>query len=382
MIHDAVELFIQLQKEDDGEYFYRGQTKEFPAPLWPSAYRPFTHSNIPFNLPKEMLLRGSEGKFYNKTGHIGNPGYESEAEYNSYVKDFILREYIKKQMRNVLGYPASEAFFQQTGLQSEGLDVTRNLAVAFFFASHELRENLYFPKTGTMPSVIYRWKISQKPWRLPDLNAYDYETCPILIPTKQIFELFELCENKEEFLDSLDEYREKINWNLWEFDLESIKGKRPFETIKIPYKAFASSRVINQDACILLPDAAISVASSVRYLAEFYEEDPDNIIPSIFVSDQSTYCECEKFNFSPNRVNQIQEVNSIIPERMFPNDDILFILLRGWLRTFFMLPPTVPSSVLAVPSFYLDEHLMKLGIYNLHEIMAKVASNLENRYFL
>ena len=80
--------------------------------------------------------------------------------------------------------------------------------------------------------------------------------------------LFDLCDTVEEYEDSIDSYREAINWNTFYFDLDEIRGKRPFHLINFPRSLVPNSRVIRQHAALLNPDGVRSEEFLRRHSVE------------------------------------------------------------------------------------------------------------------
>src|SRR5262249_44224397 len=150
-------------------------------------------------------------QFYHITNLLEREHGVSDAEYQSALKDGQFRNFLMGHMRNALGYPLAEAWFQQTGLSSEGLDVTADLRVAFFFAMYRFTKGGYaWREPDDQPCVVYRWRLDPQSWTLADLNRFNYYSCPSLIPVEEIFKLLQTCRSLDECVRSLEEYRNAI----------------------------------------------------------------------------------------------------------------------------------------------------------------------------
>lgn len=337
-IYPANEIVQKLQSEKSEPYYYRGQTREYPGPLWPSEYRSFFRSEDCLTINKPISIRKSGNQFNLRMGAFNWEPFESEKVYNEFVKRQQAKIFIKNHIRNALGFPLSEAFFQQVGLRSTGLDVTDNLDVALFFALYEWNGNTYVPKNNSDEySVIYRWKIETPPWTLDTLNKFDFFSCPRLIPVKKVFKLFNRCSNMEESEASITRYKHKINWGVGRFDLESIRFKRPFNVIAFHEEAIVKSRINQQHASLLIPDEI-----EPEDFLKNYGVNSNAVVKEIrsgrFVEDLAKHPTCEIFRFSNREISSFQHLKSISPDVLFPKDDILFKTLRGWLGSFIRNP--------------------------------------------
>lgn len=372
MIYTAENFYDMLLSEDSNECLYRGQTQAYPGPLWPSVYRSYKRSSKPIDVDRGKTFRGIGGRFYLKSEVLNTKGFATNDQIKNFSKEFYLREYLKLHIRNSLGYPLTEAFCQQTGLRSEGLDVTRSIPVALFFACYDFKRNSYERKTANVPSIIYRWRVKRRNWSLDDLNTIEFKNCPNLVPTKEILSLFPKCDNILESQESLDDYKESIKWNWYEFSLKDIQGKRPFEIISFPEFVLNKSRVYNQEACLMIPD--YTIAEMPRGRPETHGE-KDALLLAACISDQSAYCRCEKFFFNTDGIEKIVAVQNLDTNIMFPEHDILFSFLRDWIGDLFLkIPPGLNPQIM-------DREFLKIKMSQM-EFMEQVAKGLENRFFI
>jgi hypothetical protein len=239
--------------------------------------------------------------------------------------------FIMDHVRNALGYALSETFFQHAGLRSQVLDVTTDIDVAFFFATHGYRNGRYYrlPDDGS-PRQIYRWRFPRRTWSLHSLNQYDYNTSPPVIPVAEILRLFKPCDTAAEFERSLEDYRKAIGWGPT-FDLDSVRERRPFEIIRMP-RELASSRAVSQGAAALAPD----VVTPEAFFSRHTSTDPywrAHIQNGLFVEDLAKNPTCERFEFDAGGVERQDWFGRLSAEVLFPAADPLTAVIRGWAKS-------------------------------------------------
>lgn len=345
IVYRVDELYETLKKESIKGHYYRGQTREFTGPLLPSGHRLLLRSDTPDTIEDDLRLRGVGKKFFFRTNYLDAQQFETEELYKKRLQKEHLKQFIICHTRNALGYALAEAFFQQAGIQSEGLDITEDLKIAFFFAIFEFRSGEYRLKSDhSIPSIIYRWTIDLTPWSLNTLNRYDFYSCPRIIPVHHILRLFDSCDTTREFEESLEEYREAIGWNFASFDLNIINGKRPFQLIKIPRKLVDTSRVEIQQACLLIPDMVLSQEyTKERIFARNAPRLNNKLKNGVFIEDVAAAEDCEKYCFSLEGLQELDWISDINPNKIFPKEDIVFKIIRGWVRTYIQNPMgTIP----------------------------------------
>lgn len=338
MIYKATELYKKLTSEQVQGHYFRGQIQEYPGPLWPSNYRLFFRSEDCLTIEDDSRLRKSGNRFHLRMNYIDWRRFNSQQEYNEFFLQFQLKDFVTAHTRNALGYPLSEAFFQQAGMRSEGLDVTDSVKIAFFFAIYEWEKEGYRMKQyGSEPCIIYRWYYDKIAWSFDMLNKYNYFNCPPLIPVKELLSLFGRCNTVEECEQSIEEYKAAINWDLMFFDLTEIQGRRPFELIKLPQDLVQNCRVAQQQASLLVPD----IVDSADFLERHMVTSPqvaEELTHGVFVEDLAQNPTCERFYFDLESIEGLDWLEDLTPEIIFPKDDLLFQLLRGWMRSYIQNP--------------------------------------------
>lgn len=238
------ELYERLREEEKKQkYLYRGQVEMYKPPLRPSAFRYCQYSRF--------AVEGNPADQIRKWGREFYLEY-ADCEYlfgdEKVKKSHAVRRMMSVYMNNALGYPLTQALFQQAGYSSEGLDVSYDLHIALFFALYRFKNGRYYRKTaGDKPSVLYRWKLPEKGLTLQD----DYYSKTYFIPSLEILKSFAACKDRAESSASLERYLKEIGWGSMQFELPE---KRPFECIKIPEESLTGSRIALQKGALLIPD--------------------------------------------------------------------------------------------------------------------------------
>ena len=355
MAYQFNELFEKLQREHTSNYYYRGQNQLFPGPLWPSMYRGVALINT-MELPNKLHRRCNRGtRFGFRSNYLVGAKFDNPEN----IKLRELKRCMMGYVRNALGYCLSEAMFQQAGWDSEGLDVTSDIAIAMFFATYRYYNKTYIPDNEyDKEHIIYRWNIPNEKWDFNKLNASGYYHCPILLPSEQILNLFEECETIEEFEQSIHQYRKAIGWKPG-FEYTDIQGKRPYQIIKIPKQWKAKSRIVQQSASLLFPDS-ISYDEFKRYYS-FKDKECQKITENggTFVEDLSTTCNCEifKFKMTPKDFESFH----INEDKIYITEDISHKFLNGWMRSYHQNPYGIPTIMIGYDDNYLAQIDMNLN---------------------
>src|SRR4051812_30652810 len=147
-------LVEQLVAEHQPGTYYRGQSREFAGPLWPSQYRALFRSNDCLTFDQELTLRKSGSRFHLRLSSSDWTPFPDAAAYYASVAEAQVKLFVIRHLRNALGYPLGEACFQQAGWRSEGLDVTSDVKVAMFFALHEWTGSGYRRKPDAAPPSV------------------------------------------------------------------------------------------------------------------------------------------------------------------------------------------------------------------------------------
>lgn len=333
LVYSFDELREKLISEHDDSYYYRGQNRIFHGPLWPSMYRLCKPTADVVPLPTELLRlsRLGRGTHFGFMTKFLRENMSEDDRQNLSIKRVMMGH-----VRNALGYCLAEAFFQQAGWSSEGLDVTDNLDIAFFFASCKWDNGAYVFSASNDDNlaVIYRWRIEESPdWSFPALNTYSFHKMPALFPSKRIINLFETCETDDELILSIEEYRDAISWCFGLFDLSSLQGKRPYHLLRMPRRWLTSSRIVNQHAALLFPDT-IPIEPFLNKLRD--QRMLEEVQGGMFVEDLSKAYRCEVLRFASSPL--AIEILRNIKDAIYPFDDLTHYMLKGWMKALYWSP--------------------------------------------
>lgn len=346
MIYTFKELLEKLECEHDEQCFYRGQVELFDSPLWPSMYRKLIHIfvKMPPNGLERMYNRGNCFSF---SSNMLVPSVSPEDAKRRETKRLVMA-----YARNALGYCLSEAMFQQAGWDSEGLDVSTDLNVALFFATHRYMDKKYHNANTSDVHVMYRWRIPNEEWSLERLNKVDYNNCPALFPSQKILDLFEECDTIEEFEESINSYKKAIHWGA-DFYGPEIQGNRPFELIRIPREWKKKSRIVRQKAALLFPDVIPYEEFTKHY--NFTNESWLNVASygGRFLEDLSTAFNCDTFLFKMED-DDFQYIN-VPTESVYIDDDISHRFLNGWMSSFHQNPYGTINVMFPIDNNYLGQ---------------------------
>lgn len=319
------ELLIKLKKEHKPEYVYRGQTKEWPGPLVPSMFRPFVPDGESFSYSGDDRLRQYG------TAFIEELSMPEILTHNDEQAIFQLQKRINvgKELRILFGYPFCQIFSQQAGLSSEGLDVTSDIDIAAFFATHDLINKVYTPSISG-EGIIYRFIAKNDHFSLSNMKTLDYYSCPPFISSFDLIQLFEECCSIDESIQSLIEYKMEHTINSG-MDPSIARHIRPFESIKFPSKTRQLSRIVQQRAGLLIPDMLLT-----EYWSNIEIQAPrgkTNKKGQPCIEDLKKRMGVSIFRFEHNQNNS--KLLNILPKQVFPENDIICYLLRFLLsRTF------------------------------------------------
>lgn len=362
-------LLDYLSTEDNGNYYYRGQTKHWPGPLFPSGYRNYrrtgnTYSNsskeyvlalrkigrhfigldpinsfsdslylfypeniAPTEEEKILLEWLRTNQYFARSMQLGEKSFLSvlsEEELRKYrhnlkywkqavdnhhrvtIRDFVFME--------PFGYLLGQALSQQYGFSSEMLDITSDIAVAAFFASYESPTYLNKPKSGI--GVIYRFLRTEGYEGQNNITDYNFYTCPEMLDIQALFSGFIGKEG-----DSLK--RQEVE----NFLVDSFKAKtwRRLELLKVSGSILQGTRFSRQSAAFLVPDLL------------FLETKTDKKIPNGFIvfmalEDLSVRDGTDIFYFHHTKDNGTHL--NINREYLWPNESDVFIEMLGNALTF------------------------------------------------
>ncbi len=284
-------------------------------------YRPLTRSSRPFKYEGVDRLYGIGSIFVEEEPDSLSWGRLSAAE----AIQFRRRIDTSEELRHAFGYILAQILAQQAGLWSEGLDVTRNLDVAAFFATHDLVDGRYVPQTkGT--GVIYRFRVDVKEITRDLLQKLDFYSCPSFLPSYQIIHVLGECGSLDEAYGWLVDYRSELMLRISR-DPAVARVNRPFDYIRFPRGSVSHSRIILQEAGLLLPDMILS-----KYWSSMEVPAPDGKAlrrGQPCIEDLSARSGTTKYPFSQSAEGCAQF--DIGTEQVFPADDIICQVLRLWL---------------------------------------------------
>src|SRR5262249_4452394 len=116
--------------------------------------------------------------------------YQTYAEnWNRRIDNFHRRRLRNELLVRLFGYALGTTFAQQFGLSSEGLDATKSLAVACFFASHDSVDFQRVPDSGV--GVVYRFPSAQNDVAMQPLSKFNFYSLPSIVDVEDVFYRFE-----------------------------------------------------------------------------------------------------------------------------------------------------------------------------------------------
>jgi hypothetical protein len=300
--------------------------------------------------------------------------FDRDGNREKRLHEYMVFRYINGYVRNALGYPLTEALFQQAGITSEGLDVTTSPRIALFFACFDWNGSGYVRKHTGEPSVIYRWEIDEsKVKTIEDICRLSFYSIPQLIPTKSILESMGTCETIEECIQSIEVYAKAINWGPC-FDLDEIHKERPLHLLRFPKTYLQASRVVKQHAQLLFPDMVLTKEWQNDWSVEKAKNSiiSNNSLP--LMEDMAENPKCTKYCFIPDYdfLKAKYGLTEESGQEIFPAQDITQYLIKGWIKRFIRL------SALALP--------LEIGPtpFNMHisDLMKEIDDNNERiRWF-
>ncbi|NUO64841.1 MAG: hypothetical protein HOQ26_08995 [Gemmatimonadaceae bacterium] len=278
-----------------------------------------------------------------------------------------LRYLCMSHIRNALGYALAEAMFQQAGWSSEGIDVSYDPLVAMSFAltTWDARGGHLRPREN--PAVIYRWTVDDRSWTLDDLRAHNFYSCPSFVPTRSICRLLQR-GTASSFRESVARYKDAIGWNLLEFDLDAVQGRRPFELISLPEAWMTDSRVERQAAGLIIPDqsrpevlAELARRDDLGMMCDDARDDRGDRVPvgrvlsgGSFVENVAARPGVERFLVDVSSSKGIEEASPISPDVLLPTTDASFDLLANWISPYYAPAVQYGTMPLEVGQIFID----------------------------
>lgn len=297
---DIRELVSFLHREHSSAFVYRGQTRAWPPPLFPSSFRYYTRVGNVFDrdstLPIESL-RGCGRQFHElepinflwefadrfcpetklsvpelnvideladdpflSLSLIGrhNCSFASEvspemderfcANYGAWkqVIDQLHRNRIRQLVcLNPFGYVLGMAIAQHYGFGSEALDVTHDPIVAGFFATHDGPEYDHACSEGV--GVVLRFRIDEKDRAVPEALDRDLYNAPGFV---------DLAERLSPFISPWMSFEGTVSNLVDRVEVALARGDegRSAHRLQLGSDAFARTRVARQRGALLLSD--------------------------------------------------------------------------------------------------------------------------------
>lgn len=386
---DIGELWTFLNATDAGAWVYRGQTREYPGPLVPSAFRGiitgdgkrvdrtselFQHAlrrcgasyygeynqrflarnarafeDVPAERRQEVLdaygralesadswnsqVALSEGKVLAWMETARAMLRPDELKYlDRYGAAWLplINSYHRRCLRHALfrlfGYFLGTTLAQQYGLWSEGLDVTGSPAVAAFFATHgSASDFLSIEEDGT--GVIYRFPFAPTDIRTRKINDYGYYTLPSIINVEDVLYRFEKRGlGLDEAIRCFECYCGAVH----------LDGLADPDLFFIPDGALESSRVRRQRAFIILPD-------ELRKDVEGREPGPGGIVfPQFrYIEDLAARPGVQRFYFRQG--GPLPAEAQLTREHLWPRADPVLVMVVAMITAVYPLAMFAPD---------------------------------------
>ena len=370
-IYELSDLLHKLEREHRPGYYYRGQADYYTV-LQPSMFRSGS-SRLPIKFTGDERLRKSGTEFY----------FE---DLKAPKLNFKIRRLLSMEINNALGYPLTQAMFQQAGYNSEGLDITSDYLIALFFSTYEyiqgkscfeMKDN----KKGKPYSVIYRWRHLEAVDPLKALNS-NFIDCKNFIPTYDIFKWFGTCDTVSEFITSLKQYAEAISWGPY-FDIDDWKNGRPYHLIKLPKSLLNKSRVIRQKGSLLLCDNIIPENQYYIYLKNGFQAPHLNNLDMRLSQDLSEPGFCDTFYYHRNDdlAKKTLEEHELYGPDIYNeeydengNEDISHLMLYDWVESKYMDYHKYGTSVITnspVPNYGISYEQMLYTLQQWQKMKSK-----------
>lgn len=386
---DISRLLAFLDGDASPAWVYRGQTKEYVAPLLPSAFRAvigangschddtselFQHSlrkvgtkfygeynerfrarlsgafeTIPGPEREEAarvyeeLLRGKVAHHHDLQLQQGqSPTWDeaarevlSQSELGLFERykaawqpliDSYHRRCVRHAFFRLFGYFLGTTVAQQYGLASEGLDVTGDPTVAAFFATHDSATDYRaIEKSGT--GIVYRIPYPGTDVRARKVNDYGYYTLPSVIDVEDVLYRFER--------PGLD-MESAIHCFECFCGAVLLEGLADVDQFFVPEGALASSRIRRQRAFIILPD-------ELREDVEGRGPGPGGIVfPKYrYIEDLAARRDVQKFYFRHGGL--LPEAARLTREDLWPRDDRLLAMIVALMTAVYPLGAFIPE---------------------------------------
>ncbi len=256
---DINTLLNHLKKEDTGAYLYRGQTRDYGGPLLASIFRNTLdvseRGGLEDLMKEDVRSMRSIGKIF--VGNYVQDYPRSLVKLDAATKETEAhRDVIRQKFLNAFGFLLGFTFAQHYGFKSEMLDVSTDVEVAAFFATHASPHyDLVGPDGPDKTGVIYRFARLDTNIPASEFLQRTYYTAPGTLVCHELLKRFEADVTLQEAWESLRYY----------YELYRATGERKFDLLKLPRGMVASSRVGRQSAAVLIHDEIQLVSKSPSY---------------------------------------------------------------------------------------------------------------------
>lgn len=168
---------------------------------------------------------------------------ENKSEWMPRINNYHRRLYRMERFVALFGYTLGTTIAQQYGFSSEGLDATKSLDVAFFFATGDSADFASIVSKGV--GVIYRFPFPPNDVAASPLGKHDYYTLPSIIDVKDVIYRFEMDGlTRSDSRTCLDTY----------IGASFIDRFQDQDLLFLPEGFYETTRVAEQDAVIIFPD--------------------------------------------------------------------------------------------------------------------------------
>lgn len=335
------ELYEYLSKEHNKYYCYRGQVKEYDF-LVPSLYRKHIVSNKTYlSYENDALIINDNYIDSNGVQHFGFLPVDATTDNFDELALIKLKE--MRRLIKEFGGNIGNIFAQQYGLSSESIDITSNLDVACFFATHDYPTYDLYNDDNEL-GVIYRFKMQKTNYSFAGIEQIKNMLFDLTSPYPYLFSLNENSLDDDEFNNIKSKYHLS----------KKIKGFTPFimidyyqieriiesyisnnKSCKFLKEHLRNSRLYRQKGGYILPakyfDSVVPEKSKPIYIDKLRRTvmKPGFAINQkmIGIDDSSKYSFVEKFYF---KHNSLQNPGlKVTKEYLWPSleDDYIFYLI-------------------------------------------------------
>ncbi|MBC8876270.1 MAG: hypothetical protein H8E44_43135 [Planctomycetes bacterium] len=267
--------------------------------------------------------------------------------YNSREWDPRINNYHRRLLRDNLlvrlfGYTLGTTFAQQYGLSSEGLDASKSLAVACFFATHDPADFVTVVDQGL--GIVYRFPFPLNDIGTRPLSAFTYYNLPSIIDVEDVFYRFE-----HDGLRRSDSVACMLSY------LSSVLtyGLQSTDMMLLPRGFLRSSRVHSQEAVIVIPD-------EIREDLPNRRPGPGGVtFPKYrYVEDLGSRRGVTRFYFKHTEVWP-DKLKSITREHLWPRQDSLLDTLILLIASSYCLRQTMPKRLDLIDGGYAPDEFFK-----------------------